>query len=616
MIMKKLLILFVFAALMGGVHSQTVIEPFVTANKVELDSLSTDSVYGAFWLDGTTFKIYYSSTWNTVGFTDPMTTRGDILIRDASNATARLGIGANTYVLTSDGTDISWVAASSDTSYFDLTGAILSPKAGVDTFDIESEVFQGDGAKWFTDPHNAKNIALGQGAMQTSATHEDGNIAIGYLALEDVTTGGIGNLGNGYEAGKNITSGDYNTITGYQSGGSIAAASENTIYGGLAAQLLTGSGNVAIGHEALKTATVDNYNTAVGRSALKLNTGSGNTAVGYASGQTGDGSNCAFFGSFAGLDETGSNYIIIDNMDRGSEAAARAAGMIVGVTNATPANQTLQLGGGGAVSIPGTLTVTGESYGLLTTKSYGFTSQGVGADTYYVAGYYDAPAADANLTQASLTQTHGSANGCYAAHAFIVAALAGVTDGTDLILTVTGTSITDAGVRAAGDSEVIVADATAAALNTYYETTKKWIGQITFTLSSTAGTAYNFDFNYGFAKYEDFGNHNFTTLGFEIVGEAGATDATFNVTLYKHCSADWNYSAAAFSPTPTVIVDLQTVHNTEYSTISGDPFAFKRFPLSTTVSGSTSEGVIVKIVTGQNNTVQSSDIHIGVKFYE
>ncbi len=44
------------------------------------------------------------------GFSDPMTTRGDIIIRDAANTTARLGIGANTYVLTSDGTDISWAA--------------------------------------------------------------------------------------------------------------------------------------------------------------------------------------------------------------------------------------------------------------------------------------------------------------------------------------------------------------------------------------------------------------------------------------------------------------------------------------------------------------------------
>ena len=42
------------------------------------------------------------------GFADPMTTRGDIVIRDASNNTERLGIGANAFILTSDGTDVSW----------------------------------------------------------------------------------------------------------------------------------------------------------------------------------------------------------------------------------------------------------------------------------------------------------------------------------------------------------------------------------------------------------------------------------------------------------------------------------------------------------------------------
>lgn len=258
--------------------------------------------------------------------------------------------------------------------------------------------------------------------------------------------------------------------------------------------------------------------------------------------------------------------------------------------------------------------VLGEAYGLLVTKSYGFTSQGVGSGTYYVAGYYDAPATDANLDEGSLTQDYGTANGSYAAHAFIVAALAGVTDGSDLVLTVTGTSMTDAGVRNTGDSEVIVATCTGASLNAYYETTKKWIGEITFTLSSTAGTAYNFDFNYGFCKYEDFGNKDFNCLGFEAVGSAGATDSDFDVILYKHCADDWNYSTAAFVPTPTILTDLQTVHGTEHSTINGHPFAFKRIPIGVAVEGSASEGVVVAIITGQNNTVQAMDVHIGVKY--
>ena len=42
------------------------------------------------------------------GLTDPMTTRGDIIIRNSSNTTDRLGIGTDGQVLKSDGTDISW----------------------------------------------------------------------------------------------------------------------------------------------------------------------------------------------------------------------------------------------------------------------------------------------------------------------------------------------------------------------------------------------------------------------------------------------------------------------------------------------------------------------------
>lgn len=48
-----------------------------------------------------------------VALSDPMTTRGDIIIRNASNATARLGRGSAGQVLTSDGTDIAWATPAS-----------------------------------------------------------------------------------------------------------------------------------------------------------------------------------------------------------------------------------------------------------------------------------------------------------------------------------------------------------------------------------------------------------------------------------------------------------------------------------------------------------------------
>ena len=52
------------------------------------------------------------TTWATLGtggaIVDPMTTRGDMIVRDASNVTARLGRGTADQVLTSDGTDLIW----------------------------------------------------------------------------------------------------------------------------------------------------------------------------------------------------------------------------------------------------------------------------------------------------------------------------------------------------------------------------------------------------------------------------------------------------------------------------------------------------------------------------
>jgi hypothetical protein len=48
-----------------------------------------------------------TAAWSTI-MSDPMTTRGDIIDRNASNVTARLGIGAAGKILSSDGTDVSW----------------------------------------------------------------------------------------------------------------------------------------------------------------------------------------------------------------------------------------------------------------------------------------------------------------------------------------------------------------------------------------------------------------------------------------------------------------------------------------------------------------------------
>ena len=58
--------------------------------------------------------------------------RGSVIIGNASAATAELTIGSNTYVLTSDGTDIAWTAASSGPSQADQ--AALEAETDEDTY--------------------------------------------------------------------------------------------------------------------------------------------------------------------------------------------------------------------------------------------------------------------------------------------------------------------------------------------------------------------------------------------------------------------------------------------------------------------------------------------------
>ena len=128
--MKRLLFLFaLIGTLCGQVHNSDVTVKGwlkVLLDYTELDSLSLRVIkldvgtdINEFSIDGTfagnsddalvtekAIKTYVDAT--VTGFPDPMTTRGDIIYRNSSNITARLGLGSNKYVLQSDGTDLAW----------------------------------------------------------------------------------------------------------------------------------------------------------------------------------------------------------------------------------------------------------------------------------------------------------------------------------------------------------------------------------------------------------------------------------------------------------------------------------------------------------------------------
>jgi hypothetical protein len=256
-----------------------------------------------------------------------------------------------------------------------------------------------------------------------------------------------------------------------------------------------------------------------------------------------------------------------------------------------------------SVSEPAAKGTTGTNYTL---KSYALADVG-SEDTSYAAGFYDYSSTSVTLSiGGTVTQTFGSANRMSGAHAFVVASGPG---STDLVLTVSGASINDAGVLNSSDSEIIVPDTDQATTNQYFETSKKWVGQITYTLTGASGS---FTFNYGFAKYEDFGNRDFTVQDFEFVGKAAANSTNNLIVLLHHSPVGWTYAATGFKPFPTVIAsnvnDLSTFRDFTVNT----HFAYKRANLSYFVEGSALEGVIIEYDQSTNNPIYYANLHVGV----
>ena len=306
---------------------------------------------------------------------------------------------------------------------------------------------------------------------------------------------------------------------------------------------------------------------------------------------------------------SGPNYSAFSNGDT-TYLSPVTPGLVINVEPSWP-NKVIELGIITDASNPGSMNIDIEHHGgpVVVVKSYTFASRTAAAGEYFLGGYYDYSVADANLTESLLTVVHGVANHPYGAHAFIVAGGVGVTDGSDLVLTVSGTSVTDDGVETPADSEVVVVDATAVALNEYYETTLKWIGTITYTLSSTAGVTFNFDFNYGYAKYEDFNNTNVTLRGVEFEGLANAGDTGFNIEALHHNSTGWTYSAAAFQAGNTPVGDMNTDYSTAKDLTAGEQFAWKRTDFSEAIASSNSEGLIIRVTTGTVNSVSYMNGH-------
>lgn len=237
-------------------------------------------------------------------------------------------------------------------------------------------------------------------------------------------------------------------------------------------------------------------------------------------------------------------------------------------------------------------------------KAWSFASPVGSAGTFYTGGYYLFAAADDDFNPAT---THGEANISYAAHVLFVQA-AGASGGVDTVVRVSGTTIDDDGTRTTGvNVDVSIDDAGAA--GTYYETSEKWIGQVTLTKQSGPDLLCN----YGFCKYWDNNNNDFRIIGIEVTGRAGANDTNPNVFLRHHKATGWTYNNAAAPTPPAAVVNMNTDHNTEIQYRIGQNFAWKRSNLLENVTGGNGEGTIIEWFTGANKSVDIAHVLLRIR---
>lgn len=219
--------------------------------------------------------------------------------------------------------------------------------------------------------------------------------------------------------------------------------------------------------------------------------------------------------------------------------------------------------------------------------------------TFYVGGFYILPSA--NYTPAGGTSL-GLANVAYGAHVLIVLGA----DSTDMVVRITGTSITEQGVRTPSDTEDL--DTSGGVTDDYFETITKWIGQVSVSLLSGTGVV----INHGLCKYWDNQNSNFRITGIEVTGRAGANDSAPNFELLRHEPRGWTYSTGGAIPPPP-LADMQIDYGTEFQLANNQPFAWKKIGLSVEIAGNVDEGVIWRLVTTANKAVEVANLTLSIR---
>lgn len=248
--------------------------------------------------------------------------------------------------------------------------------------------------------------------------------------------------------------------------------------------------------------------------------------------------------------------------------------------------------------------ILGQHEAKYSEKTWSFSSPTGSSGTSYYGGYYKLASSDNDFNPLI---TFGTANAAYGAHLFLVQ-VAGGGGGTDTVIRITGTSITDNGTRTPADTEDITVD-DAGAADTYYETSKKWIGQVSIEKQSGPDLLCN----YGFCKYWDNNNNNFIVVGVDVTWLGGANDATPDIKLRHHKTTGWTYNNGAAATPPSELISMATDYNTEIQVVNGEEGAWKRSDLHQQISGGSSEGTIIEVITTANKAFESGNLLLRIK---
>ena len=221
---------------------------------------------------------------------------------------------------------------------------------------------------------------------------------------------------------------------------------------------------------------------------------------------------------------------------------------------------------------------------------------GGGAKTEYQGGGYTWHTAAFTPAGGTAVGTAGSA---YAAHACVVLGAAS----TDMVVRATGMRYQEDGTLTPGYTEDM--NTSGGILDDYFETSAKFVGQVTFSLFSGTGVIVNG----GFAKYWDAANMAYTITGLECTGTPNATDVGLVVRLIKHVSTAFTYAAggaALVAAQESSSVDL----GANDDAVAGELWAWKRTGMSVAIAGAASEGIMWEITTTVANSIRGMSINL------